>query len=54
MHKSYAQVIAHAKDFNQGREIGLLKGASIRMSFFYCMHQLLCQKPALLATIVGF
>ena len=50
--KPYAQFMTQAKDFNRGWKIDLLKGMSTRTaSYFYCMHQLLCQKPAL-ATII--
>ena len=51
-HAPYAQFSAEAKRANNGKPIGLLRGASSRMAtFFYAMHRLLRLKKALLATI---
>jgi hypothetical protein len=48
----HAQFLKQAALFNNGRKIGLLRGAGTRMAtFFYCMHRILRQRRALLATI---
>ena len=51
-HGIYAQFIAQAAAYNNGKKIGLLRGAGTRFAtWFYAMHRALRMKPALKATI---
>ena len=51
-HGIYSQFMLQSAHFNDGGELGLLRGAGTRFAtWFYAMHRLLCLKQALLATI---
>ena len=51
-HGIYAQFIAQSCAFNEGKKIGLLRGAGTRFAtWFYAMHRALRMKPSLKATI---
>jgi hypothetical protein len=51
-HGIYAQFIAQSTQLNNGRAIGLLRGAGTRMAtFFYIMLRLIRLKDALKATV---
>ena len=51
-HKPYAFFIAHSKQFNKGRAVGLLRTTETRFaSFFYSMHRALRCRSALEATV---
>ena len=53
-HAIHAQFMAQASIFNDGRNIGLLRGAGTRFAtWFYAIHWLLRLKRALKATIHG-
>ncbi len=46
--------MGHSKQMNNGKAVGLLRGAGTRFdTWFYAMHRLLRQKKVLLATIHG-
>ncbi len=52
IHGIYAQFIAQSCAFNDGKKIGLLRGAGTRFAtWFYAMHRALRMKPVLKATI---
>lgn len=54
MHAPYAMFQNHARTFNGGRKIGLIRVAETRMAgYFYAFHRLLRLKPALEATIAS-
>ncbi len=51
-HRIYAQFMTQASVLNNGKRIGLLRGARTRFAtWFYAMHCLLRQKQALYATV---
>ncbi len=51
-HRIHAQFMTQASALNNGKRIGLLRGAGTRFStWFYAMHHLLRQKRALFATV---
>ena len=51
-HANYAQFIAQTSSYNNGRAIGLLRGAGTRMAtWFYAMHRMLRLHVPLKATI---
>lgn len=51
-HAAHAQFIAQSSNFNKGRRVGLLRGASTRFAtWFYAMMRILRQKDVLRSTI---
>lgn len=55
MHRPYALFIKCAKEFNDGRKIGLLRPADTRMAgYFIALHRLLRLKKALQSTQASF
>ena len=51
-HRIHAQFMTQASALNNGKRIGLLRGAGTRFAtWFYAMHRLLRQKRALYATV---
>jgi len=51
-HGIHAQFMAQSANFNNGRQVGLLRGAGTRMaSWFYAMHRALRLRSALVATV---
>ena len=51
-HGIYAQFMEQTREHNNGKSIGLLRGAGTRMaSWFYAMHRLLRLRGALMSTI---
>jgi hypothetical protein len=54
MHSPYALLQRHARAFNNGRPIGLLRVSDTRMAgYFMAMHRDLRLKQALQATVAG-